>query len=769
MILDRYVIKEVVPNVLIGLMVFTFVMLMNQILLLAETLITRGIEFTKMFLFIFYLLPAFTVLTIPMSLLLGVLLGLGRLNGDSELTVMRASGIGLQRIMLPILLIACVCWGISSYLIHVSVPWGNHSLNKMMFEVMTTNAASGLKPRTFYNQFRAMRLYVQDIPTGGENVWNGVFIYDETQYDKPRLLLAEKGIVTNKAGSGDLELKLLNGSWHEVDPRNPEDYTSASFLENTFPLPSPFSTKNMKIPKTDRDQTVSELRKSVQEHKAKKLPYRYLEVEIHKKYAIPFACFIFSFLATGLGVGSKKGGRSSAYAISIGIILIYYIFLIGGERFGDAGTITPWLAAWSGNILMGIVGLILFLQSNNNLVVKAYQAFQRWRKKAAGMAARPEGASAGGRKRVKVVIRIERMPFRLFTLLDKYIVREFIRNFVLIVLALCLIAELIVATQLVDDLFKSNAGLFTLIQYLKFEFPQWVFYVMPVAALTTTLVTFGMFTKNSEIIAMKASGVSLYRISMPLIILSILLSGFAFWLQDYILPYTNKVANNYKDRVKGIPSDLNTMERHWITDSQGFYNYNYYDSRNQLMNEFSIYLVDMKNFSLTRRMYARQAFFREGAWTLRHGWERTFQRGKIKYDPFKSTKVKLSVNPEYFRTEEELPSEMTFAELKDYINRMRQLGYDVVRFAVDLQSKLSFPTVTLILTLIAIPFSFAIGRRGALYGIGISIVMGIVFWFFLAVTKSLGYLQILGPFLAAWTPNILASMLALYLLFKLRT
>ncbi|HEY7162713.1 MAG TPA: LptF/LptG family permease, partial [Acidobacteriota bacterium] len=127
MILDRYIIKEIIPNVLIGLMIFTFVMLMNQILVLAEILITRHVEFINIFLIIYYSLPALTFLTIPMSLLLGILLGLGRLSTDSELTVMRASGISLYRIAVPILALSLICWGISAYLIHVAVPKGNYA------------------------------------------------------------------------------------------------------------------------------------------------------------------------------------------------------------------------------------------------------------------------------------------------------------------------------------------------------------------------------------------------------------------------------------------------------------------------------------------------------------------------------------------------------------------------------------------------------------------------------------------------------------------
>jgi LPS export ABC transporter permease LptG len=277
-------------------------------------------------------------------------------------------------------------------------------------------------------------------------------------------------------------------------------------------------------------------------------------------------------------------------------------------------------------------------------------------------------------------------------------------------------------------------------------------------------------TKNSEVIAMKSSGVSLYRISIPVMIVAASLSVMAFWLQDYILPYTEKIAHNLHSQIKGQPPETySTFERHWIGSSDGFFNYELFNVRKNIMYGFSIYQVDLKNFDLLKRIYARQANYSNGHWILKDGWQRTFENGKMKFQEFHRQQAKLPVNPEYFKTEEELPAEMKFADLKHYIEKMKERGFDFVRFAVDLQAKISFPTVSLILTLIAIPFSFSTGKRGALYGIGLSIVMGIVFWFFLALTKSLGYLEILNPFLAAWTPNILATLLALYLLFKIRT
>jgi LPS export ABC transporter permease LptG/LPS export ABC transporter permease LptF len=767
MILDRYIVKETIPNVLIGLLVFTFVMLMNQILLLAQTLITRGVEITNLFLIIFYSLPALTVLTIPMSLLLGTLLSLGRLNSDSELTVIRVSGVSLYRLIFPIVSIGVVCWLICAYLIQVSVPWGNYALEKLMFRILTTNAASELKPRVFYNQFPNLILYVQDIPSNKNDEWQGVFLYDESDIEKPRLVLAQQGIVHPKGSSGDSELELKDGSWHEVDPRTPQDYTYVGFLTNIFPLPSPLRFSGGEIPKSDREQTIPELKKSVAENRARRLPTAYLEVEIQKKYAIPFACVVFSFLALGLGISSKKGGRSSAYAISIGIILIYYIFLIGGERLGDAEKVSPWLAAWAGNVSMGLLGLLLFFQTNNNIMTKIWQKARQ----VARHLLRRRTISGQELRRIRVVIRVERFPFRLFTLLDRYVVREFLKNLLLIMIALVCISELIEGTQMVDDMLRNKVPLDVMLSYLKFHMPQWVFFVLPVSALTTTLVTFGLFSKNSEIVAMKASGVSLYRISLPVVILALLLSAFAFWEQEYILPQSNKVADDYRRQLKGLPPETySSFQHHWLSGAEGFFNYEMFDLRKNLMHGFSIYEVDLQHFNLIKRIYANAASYEDNQWHLKMGWERTFPaNGRIKFRTFKNDRIKLSVTPEYFKTEEELPAQMTYAELKAYIAKMKARGYDIIRFAVDLQAKLSFPMVTLVVTLIAIPFSFTMGKRGALYGIGLSIVMGIVFWFFLALTKALGYLEILDPFLAAWAPNILAALLALYLLFKVRT
>ena len=253
------------------------------------------------------------------------------------------------------------------------------------------------------------------------------------------------------------------------------------------------------------------MKKSIAHNKERRLPTAYLEVEIHKKYAIPFACIVFGFLAIALGVSSRRGGRSSAYAISIGIILVYYIFLIGGERFGDAGTIPAWLAAWAGNIALGGLGIFLFLQSNSGALSNALLALisSARRKRTAAK------EQAEQKRRIRVVIRIRKFPFRIFTLLDKYIVREFLKVFALTIIALVLIAELIVATQLVDDLFKNKVSVSISASIFEIQFSAMDFLGTSCECYDYDTCTFGMLTRNSEVIAMRSSGISLYRIALP--------------------------------------------------------------------------------------------------------------------------------------------------------------------------------------------------------------------------------------------------------------
>ena len=228
-----------------------------------------------------------------------------------------------------------------------------------------------------------------------------------------------------------------------------------------------------------------------------------------------------------------------------------------------------------------------------------------------------------------------------------------------------MIAEVIVATQLVDDLFKNKVSLAILLQYLKFNFPQWIFWVLPVSAMTTTLVTFGMFTRNSEVIAMRSSGISLYRIAVPVMVACNGFLRLAYWLQDYILPITNKIANNYRAQIKGEPPEMfSSFERHWLSGTDGFYNYDVFDIRKNTMYGFSVYMVDIENFTLKKRIYARQATFKNNKWLFKQGWQRYFPTQRARYEAFQSRSHKTSSNPDYFRTEQELPSEMTFHELR---------------------------------------------------------------------------------------------------------
>jgi LPS export ABC transporter permease LptG len=287
-----------------------------------------------------------------------------------------------------------------------------------------------------------------------------------------------------------------------------------------------------------------------------------------------------------------------------------------------------------------------------------------------------------------------------------------------------------------------------------------------------TLVTFAMFSRTSELTAMKASGVSLYRASVPVVLIGVAVSGLCFLLQENVLAYSNRRAAELLDEIKGRPPETyNLLDRRWMLgQNDTVYHYSHFDADRALFSGLAVYGYGRDPFRLRSRAYAREALW-DGAtrtWRLRQGWRRDFdQGGEVR--EFEETTATEIEPPDYFVKEEKKAEQMTYGELSDYIADLEQSGFDVTRLKVDRHSKLTFPLAALVTVLIAIPFSLTPGKKGALYGIGIAIAIGLVYYVTTRVFASMGGSGMLPPLMAAWTPNVLFSVAALYGLFTVRT
>jgi LPS export ABC transporter permease LptG len=356
--------------------------------------------------------------------------------------------------------------------------------------------------------------------------------------------------------------------------------------------------------------------------------------------------------------------------------------------------------------------------------------------------------------------------------MDRYVAREFTRYFVLILAALVTVYVLGLLIEVIADTFQNRIKGKVVFQYLAFEQPQILFYMLPLATLMATLVNFAIFTKTSELTAAKAGGMSLYRLSVPVVLMGLLMSGGCFALQEYVLPYTNRRAAELRDVIKKRPVEsYNVLDRRWMM-GQGsqIYNYAFYDPSRRRFNGLAVYRYSVEPFALIERLYAREADWiaSEGAWNFKGGWRRDFREGG-KVEEFEEQKITGIEPPSYFLKEERRAEQMTYLELGRYVADMKQAGFDVVRLEVALQSKFAFPLAALVTVFIAIPFSFTPGKKGALYGIGMAIGIGLSYYVTTRLFAFMGETAMLPPGIAAWAPNALFSIGALYGLFNVRT
>jgi LPS export ABC transporter permease LptF/LPS export ABC transporter permease LptG len=774
-ILDRYVLREIAPTFALGLGVFTFVLLLNEILRYAQILITQGASFRNVVGILLNLLPSVLCLTIPMGVLLGILITLGRLAADSEIIALRASGVSLYRLLRPILVAATLAWIVTSYLIIHVLPDSNQTVRQLLFQVLASKARTDIRPRVFYDTlFPNFMFLVMDMPSGSES-WSNVFIADLTKPGAPRITLARQGQLVIDTDKRSVNFFLREGEVHQVSYRKPNDYDLQTFAETFLPLENDsfFPPEDIDVPRGAREMGIGQLYRS---HQETRLPV-YL-VEIHKKFSIPFACFVFGVLGLALGIRNRREGRSWGFIVSIAVIFVYYVLIQLGDGMAKQGRLPPLVAMWAANVVMGIGGVVLLMRTAREappslpaLGQSARAGLQKLGLPTGLDPSRP-ALAASTRSRPVVVIRIPRLIVRFPNTLDRYVSREFSRYFVLILAAVVVVYVLGILVDVIPSAIEHRVKGVLVVRYVASALPQILFHMLPLATLMATLVNFAILSKTSELTAAKAGGISMYRMSLPITVVGFLVSLVCFGIQDYILPYSNRRAEELLDEIKDRPVRThNLLNRRWMLGGdQQIYNYAYYDPGQRLFSGLAVYHFDADRFSLTERLYAQRAEWAPsvGSWVFEDGWVRDFS-GTAGVQAFETLAVPSMEPPNYFIKEERHSSQMSYDELATYIRDLSQAGFDVVRLKVALYSKFSFPLAALVTLLIGIPFSFTPGKKGALYGIGIAIVIGLTYYITTRVFAFMGDSAMLPPLLSAWAPNVLFGVAALYGLFTVKS
>ena len=776
-LLDRYVIREVLPPTGIGLLLFTFILLLDQISQLMKILVSKGADFSTVVRAFVYLLPSIFSVTVPMAFLLGVLLAFGRLASDSEIVALRASGVSPARLLRPVMALSLLACGLTFYVVAVALPAANQAYRELVFSLMVSKAKVGMAPRVFNDDLiPGIVIYVSDMPAAEGGQWRDVFMWDSREPRTPSVILARRGRLDIDKDAKTVEINLQQGVVHTFKALDPSGYEWLNFQSRNFPLPFEQFYPVLPLAKGDREMSLGELRTMSEKLRAER---RYGEmgryqVEYHKKFAIAAACIVFGLLGLGLSLGSKKEARSAAFGLSLAVIFTYYVLIRLGEQAGDTGMLAPWIAMWAANIVLGVMAVVLLVLNHREAAFDPldpthYRALlPRLRRR------RPRPAPAVRRvatPRHVVVLRIPRVRLPIPGILDRYIARAYLGKFTIVLIAFWSLFVLANFMDLFDDIQVNKVKGVVVLHYFAFYSPQIVHLMVPVAVLVTVLVTFGVLSRRNEITAMKAAGVSVYRATLPALALAMVSAGAMFAASEYVLPPMNRVKERDLNVIKGRPpTSASLLERRWVlgTDNR-LYHYDYMQSQPSLtLYGLSVFDIDPQKWDLRDRLYASRAAWNGVSYDLERGWRRTFGQGSSFRD-FAQSRTREIEPPSHFEQEKQEAETLRFAELRDHITSLEALGLDVVALEVKLHGKVAFPFVCVVMTLLGIPFAFVVARRGALYGIGVSIFIAIVYWASLHIFDALGSNALLPPILAAWAPNLAFGAAGLYLMLTLDT
>jgi LPS export ABC transporter permease LptG/LPS export ABC transporter permease LptF len=783
-LLDRYLIREILLPFSIVLVVLSFLLEIPVILQQGEKLIEKGVEWHIVAHVLLTLLPQALALTIPCAVLVGILVALGRVSADREFVAMQACGISIFRLMRPIALFSAAATAATLYVTIVALPGANQSFREITFNVVASQAETDIKPRVFYTAFPNRVLYVRD--QGSAGGWKDVFLADATRADQTTVYFATEGRLLVDRRKRTVQLALTGGTSHTTFSAKPEEYESKAFDSLLLTMDPEAVFPRVALLKGDPEMTIAELKSSAadaERHGGHGYGQHFM---IHQKFALAGACAVLGLLGLVLGASNRKDGRLASFAIGFGVIFIYYI-LLWTSRAGTLSGHLPASAAWIPNILMGAVGVALLVwraRSADQPIRISLPAFWRRPETSAGIAERH--APTAARPRIVVVVRVPHLDLPRPNLLDVYMSQSYLRVFALGFVGLLGIFYISTFMDLADKLFRGTATTGMLLRYFYFMTPQFVYYVIPMAALVATLVTIGLMTKNSELVVMKACGISLYRAAAPLMVFALVASAALFGLQEWVLAYSNVQADRLNRVMRGWPQTAGLLTRQWIIAESGdIYHYDYFDPSQNQFTRLSMYHLDGRAWRLGSLTSARVVELARGPvgdghspgiWRAHDGWTRQLSVRRrqnadwtsVKYDPFAERDLALEP-PEYFKTEEPEADRMTYLQLRAYIDMLRASGFNAVPYMVQLQRKVAFPLVTIVMTMLAVPFAVTTGRRGAMYGIGIGIVLAIVYWMTMSVFAAVGAGGWISPMLAAWAPNVLFGAAAVYMLLTVRT
>lgn len=775
-ILARAVFREVVTSAALGTVLFTFVLFLQKVGRLMEVLVRGSVPASTVASLLLLLLPPVLILSLPIGTLVGVLIGLGRMASDGEITAMRAAGVPSRRVVAPVIFFSFLAMGLAAACSLWLTPKALQYSQRLASRSVVQQLTAAIQPRVFEEQFAASNrvIYVGDVIPSASSIaeWRKVFIADVTSgesrstegrrlADVPKITIASAALAVPDAAANTIQLSMTDLTTHEVE-EDPAKYhiTAAPRGDQLLRANMARHESQTGFPLMDTRPLFAAAANSAE-----------AAVELHQRFALPVACVLLGILGIPLGVSSRKGGKPAAFVITVFVAFLYYMGLVSLIGVAKQGRIGVELAVWAPNAIFSLLGIALLwgLERPGDRDVLS-RARSLW----SGTLAWLKGKLPVAGRTASLWDRLPSLPLTP-RVVDTYVLSSFLFYFGVLLGSLVLFAHVYIFLELLGDVFQRNIAMSEVFRYHFFLTPMLVYESAPMSVLVAVLVTFGILSKNNEVTAMKACGVSLYRLALPILVTGMGISGALFAFDHYYIPKANRIQDGILDKIKGRPTQTYLRpDRKWIfgQGSRIFY-YKHLDSAENVMVGVNVYELDPQSFQLTRYVHAESARWEPGigTWIFQGGWVREFSGARpVSFRKFQaSTFPDIGETPGHFLRTVQQESQLNFRELDTYIRDLQQSGFDTVRLRVQFHKKFSVPMFAVVMALLSVPFAFLAGTRGAMAGVGAGLGIAIAYYAVGRLFLEIGNVNQLPAVLAAWSPNALFAMAGMYLFTRMRT
>jgi lipopolysaccharide export LptBFGC system permease protein LptF len=472
------------------------------------------------------------------------------------------------------MILGCLAWAANAVLAVWIAPASFVRLESMMREIGQRQLALEVQPRVFNEDIPGVVLHVQDVSLDGRR-WDSVLLADLRTAGETRLIVADSAsLIGNDVGpdesatnqAGRYEVRLTEGSAHVSSRQNPGRYDRSPFGTQTRPIPVAERPAEIPSPDPAEMRPTSELWSSIATGDAD--PNE--RVEFHRRLALPFAAVAFALIGLPLGLSTRRGGRSMGLVVSVLLMLVYYMLFIGGTRIAGNAQMSPLIGTWGTNVVFALLAIVLLVRLEKEGTTSAVERFLRW-SSAIGRrlpTARSEGWAHS----------LTHSPSWIRTL-DLYVLRSFWYFFGLVLAVFTSLFVVVTLFELLPDIVNNDVGIDVVAGYFTFLLPQIYYWVSPLSVLVAVLISLGTLTKTNQTLAVKAGAISMYRMVLPVLVMAFALSAGTYFLQDFLLPYTNRQQDSFRNTIKGrAEQTYQDPLRKWMAGSGNrIYYYSYFD------------------------------------------------------------------------------------------------------------------------------------------------------------------------------------------------